>query len=64
LAYYEQLKADLELLERYEASGPRRADAEQALVFERAYVESPSTCDAFVTRAAGEAASDRWEAFA
>jgi len=47
LAYYEQLKVDLGLLEK--------GDSGDAV--ERAYIETPTTCDAFVT-------SERWEVIA
>jgi hypothetical protein len=46
LAYYEELKADLGLLEPPSARPP---DA-----VERAYLETATTCDAFVTRGAAE----------
>jgi hypothetical protein len=53
LAYYELLKADLRLLERFD---PGALDSAQ----ERAYIESPRTCDAYATRAGDESASDSW----
>jgi membrane-bound ClpP family serine protease len=54
LSYYPQLKVDLELLEKFDPA------AAQPAVLERAYIETATTCDAFVTR--GE--SDRWETVA
>jgi hypothetical protein len=66
LAYYEQLKTDLELLEKFD---PVATLAPQ-VVLERGYIESPTTCDAFVMRgvisAPGklEVGSERWEAIA
>jgi hypothetical protein len=50
LPYYEQLTADLRLLEKYEPG-------DSSAAFERAYIETPTTCDAFVT-------GDRWETVA
>ena len=60
LAYYDHLKADLELLEKFDAGAMLRASrqppvpdtppAPLPVVFERAYIETPDTCDAFVTR--------------
>jgi hypothetical protein len=50
LAYYEQLTADLRLREKLEPG-------ERSTVVERAYIETPKTCDAFVT-------GDRWQAVA
>jgi pimeloyl-ACP methyl ester carboxylesterase len=64
LAYYEQLKADLELLEVFDPDARLGARGGEPAVFERAYVETPTTCDAFVTRAAREGTSDHWEAIA
>jgi hypothetical protein len=63
-AYYEQLKVDLQLLERFDENALLQADAENPVALERAYIETPSTCDAFVTRASGDGASDRWETVA
>jgi hypothetical protein len=66
LAYYEQLKADLRLLEKFD---PRAADDEQ-LILERAYGETPTTSDAFVTRGVVsqpdtfDVESERWERIA
>jgi hypothetical protein len=59
LAYYEQLKVDLELLERFDADAML-----PPVVLERAYIETPSTCDAFVTRTTLEVTSERWEMIA
>src|SRR5262245_2715313 len=94
LAYYDHLKADLELLERFDpgmtlqasrqppdASPSTRAPTSVPdpvqVVLERAYVETPTTCDAFVTRgvisrlpdtqpsdASLEVTSERWETIA
>src|SRR5262245_17768257 len=54
LAYYDHLNADLELLERFDAGTMLHASEPAPdplpVVFERAYIESPDTCDAFVTR--------------
>ena len=70
LAYHDELKTDLELLERFDPGAmlPQQP-TELAVVAERAYVESPTTCDAFVTRgvisqANLEVTSERWEAIA
>jgi len=49
LAYYDQLKADLELLEKFDPGSMLRT-TRQPVVLERAYVETPNTSDAFVTR--------------
>ena len=87
LAYYDHLKADLELLETFDAAAmlhaSRRAQvadtaAPLPVVFERAYIETPSTSDAFVTRglisqqsdaehpldATLEVTGERWETIA
>jgi hypothetical protein len=73
LAYYGQLKADLELLEKFDPGGmlgTRREQRQLPVVLERAYVETPTTCDAFVTRGvisqAGtlDVTSERWETIA
>ena len=56
LAYYDELKSDLELLEKFDPGATAEPDA----VLERGYIETPTTCDAFVTRGAGE----RWETIA
>jgi len=77
LAYYGRLKADLELLEKFDPGAMHQA---QLVVLERAYIETPSTCDAFVTRgvisqqleaqqqqqvvAMLDVSSERWEAVA
>jgi len=69
LAYYGRLKADLELLEKFDPGGMHQA---QPVVLERAYVETPTTCDTFVTRgvisqqtpATLEVTSERWETIA
>jgi hypothetical protein len=51
LAYYDQLKADLELLEKFDPGALLPSPPEQLpVVLERAYVETPDTCDTFVTR--------------
>jgi hypothetical protein len=91
-AYYDHLKADLELLEKFDPGATLRASRQPAdpdalqpasagqsvatarVVFERAYIESPDTCDAFVTRgvisrqgptdATLEVTSERWETIA
>jgi len=47
LAYYEQLKTDLDLLEKFD---PGAMDQAQPVILERAYIETPATCDTFVTR--------------
>ncbi len=47
LAYYDQLKSDLGLLEKFDPGAINQA---QPVVLERAYIETPNTCDAFVTR--------------
>jgi hypothetical protein len=71
LAYYDQLKADLELLEKFDPAAMTEAEQQQLLVaLERAYLETPTTCDTFVTRgvisqqpqATLEVTSERWEA--
>jgi hypothetical protein len=52
LAYYDQLKTDLELLEKFDPSAmlqPHSPD-QFPVVVERAYIETPTTCDSFVTR--------------
>ena len=75
LAYYDQLKADLELLEKFDAGAMLRAQQQPQLpvVLERAYIETPGTCDTFVTRgvisqqaqeATLDVTSERWEAIA
>jgi hypothetical protein len=72
LAYYNQLKIDLELLEKFdpgELLEPQQA-GRLPVVLERGYVETPTTCDSFVTRgvvtrepsARLEVTSERWEA--
>ena len=67
LAYYDQLKTDLELLEKFDPGAMRQA---QPVVLERAYIETPTTCDTFVTRGAVvtpatlEVTSERWETIA
>jgi hypothetical protein len=71
LAYYDRLKADLELLEKFDAGAMLRAQRHE-VVLERAYVETATTCDAFVTRgvvsqqqpATLEVTSERWETIA
>jgi hypothetical protein len=73
LAYYDRLKADLELLQKFDPGAvlrERREQPQMPVVVERAYVETPTTCDAFVTRgvispaAALDITSERWEAVA
>jgi len=44
------------LLEKFDPGATAEPDA----VLERGYIETPTTCDAFVTRGAGE----RWETIA
>src|SRR5262249_20837977 len=50
LAYYEQLKSDLELLDKFDASAILQAQRqpELPLALERAYIETSTTCDTFV----------------
>jgi hypothetical protein len=63
-AYYERLVADLELLEAFD---PQAVEMGAPIVLERGYLETVSTCDAFVTRgvvgprAILEVESERWE---
>jgi hypothetical protein len=76
LAYYDQLKADLELLEKFDAGSTiQPQESELPVVLERGYVETPSTCDTFVTRGVVsqrpqgekprlEVTSERWETVA
>jgi hypothetical protein len=64
LAYYEQLKADLELLEKFDRGALRKTQDKAPIVLERAYIETASTCDVFVTRATPDLTSDRWETVA
>src|SRR5262249_10749223 len=79
LAYYDQLKTDLELLEKFDPAAllqrQRQPRRHVPVVLERAYAETPTTCDAFVTRgmvsespgsqaATLEATSERWETVA
>jgi hypothetical protein len=73
LAYYDELKADLELLEKFDPAAMLRGQPEDQLpvVSERAYIETPTTCDSFVTRgvisqqpATFEVTSERWETIA
>jgi hypothetical protein len=79
LAYYDRLKADLELLEKFDPGAmlkaqpqqPARAAPQLQVVLERAYVETVNTCDAFVTRGIVsqqpptlEVTSERWETIA
>lgn len=69
LAYYDQLKADLELLDKYDPVAMLEAHQQPELqvVLERAYVETPTTCDAFVTRGVisqQPQTSERWETIA
>jgi len=68
LAYYDRLKIDLGLLEKFDPGAMVQAD----VVLERAYIETPTTCDSFVTRGvisqqppkSLEVASERWETIA
>jgi hypothetical protein len=55
LAYYDLLKTDLELLEKFDP------DAMLDSRLERAYIETPTTCDSFVTDGV---TGERWEAVA
>jgi hypothetical protein len=72
LAYYDHLKTDLELLEKFDPGAMLQPTADQLpVVLERAYIESPTTCDSFVTRGVVtqapvtfEVRSERWEAIA
>ena len=74
LAYYEQLKTDLELLERFDPGEMLQPPRDQLpVVLERAYIESPTTRDSFVTRGVIlqqrptptlEVTSERWEPIA
>src|SRR5262245_8831710 len=76
LAYYDQLKADLELLEKFEPRAMLEAERQElGVVLERAYIETPTTCDMFVTRgvisrqpqaqrATLEVTSEHWETIA
>ena len=70
LAYYDQLKTDLELLEKFDPAAmlDPRPRGRLPVVLERAYIETPTTCDSFVTRgviseqpAMLEVTSERWE---
>jgi len=75
LAYYDQLKTDLELLEKFDPGAMLQQEPQQPqppdqlpVVLERAYIETPTTCDSFVTRgvilqrppATLEVTSERW----
>jgi pimeloyl-ACP methyl ester carboxylesterase len=78
LAYYGQFTADLDLLEKFDPGAIARAQqpagTERSVVLERAYLETPTTSDAFVTRgtvalqpqaaATLEVTSERWETVA
>lgn len=73
LAYYDELKTDLELLEKFVPGALLEPEPEQAqlpVVLERAYIETPASCDSFVTRgvvsaqAPFEVTSERWETVA
>jgi hypothetical protein len=75
LAYYDQLKTDLELLEKFDPGAMLRTQTEPPdqlpVVLERAYIETPTTCDSFVTRgvisqrpATLDVTSERWETVA
>src|SRR5262245_55260634 len=54
LGYYEHLKTDLELLEKFDPSAVLRAQPRQPdqlpVVLERGYIETATTCDSLVTR--------------
>ena len=81
MPFWAQLTADLELLDKVDPSAALRGHQPQLQVaLERAYVETPDTCDAFVTRgvvsqqpegeqqvavvATLELTSERWETLA
>jgi hypothetical protein len=77
LAYYDEIVADLELLEKFDAAAvlgaQERPTSELPVVLERAFLETPTTGDTFVTRGlvvkkqddsqavALDVASERWE---
>src|SRR5262249_55574763 len=68
LAYYGELKVDLELLDKFDPAAMLQSRSELPVALERAYLETPDTCDAFVTRGVVsrtpptfEVASERWE---
>jgi hypothetical protein len=53
LAYYGQPKTDLELLEKFDPGAlleSQQQPDQLPVVLERAYIETPTTCDSFVTR--------------
>jgi pimeloyl-ACP methyl ester carboxylesterase len=77
LAYYERLKADLELLEPFTPAAfleGQEGRTPLPVVLERGYLETPTTCDTFTTRgviteqppaaAALDVAGERWETVA
>jgi hypothetical protein len=74
LTYYDQLKIDLELAERFDPGAMLQPPRDQLpVVLERAYIESATTCDSFVTRGVIlqqrptptlEVTSERWETIA
>jgi hypothetical protein len=75
LTYYNELTTDLELLEKFDPGAMLEQRREQPdplrVVLERAYIETPTTCDSFVTRgvisqqpATLEVTSERWETLA
>lgn len=78
LACYDQLKTDLELLEKFDPGAMLQAQERQSrpstrlpVVLERAYIETLNTCDSFVTRGVisaqpptFEVTSERWETIA
>jgi hypothetical protein len=72
LAYYDRLKDDLELLEKFDPGAMLRAQQQPQLpvVLERAYIETADTCDTFVTRGViaqqsrMEITNERWEVIA
>jgi pimeloyl-ACP methyl ester carboxylesterase len=74
LAYYDELKTDLELLEKFDPAALLQSHSgdELPVVLERAYIETPFTCDSFVTRGVIspqpegmlEVTSERWETIA
>jgi Serine dehydrogenase proteinase len=75
LAYYDLLKSDLELLEKFDPGAMLQQEQPAEglpVVLERAYIETLTTCDSFVTRgvisqqppATLEVTSERWETIA
>ena len=53
IAYDDELKNDLALMDKFDPAALLRAtdDPQVSVTLERAYLETPSTCDGFVTRA-------------